>query len=178
MADPFIGEIRMFAGTYAPRNWALCDGQLIPISDFQMLYSLLGTNYGGDGCSTFGLPDMRGRIPVHFGQGDGLSYRAIGMKPGRERQFLSLSQIPLHNHTMQASARQASASSGDSSTPTGNVTASSDELFYHSEENSPQIAAFPDVVEDTGDNIPHYNMMPALAINFIISLKGRYPERN
>lgn len=173
MADPFIGEIRMFAGSYPPRNWALCDGQSMVIGDNEALFSLLGMTYGGDGRSTFSLPDMRGRIPVHFGDGAGLNSRPMGMMFGREEVNLSLDQIPFHNHALQASGNV-----GNSSTPTSCVTASPDDPLYHSQENSPQIAAFPDIVGDTGDNIAHQNMMPALAINFIISLNGLYPARN
>ena len=109
MSEPFIGEIRMFAGSFAPRGWALCDGQLLAVSQNDALFSLLGTIYGGDGRTTFGLPDMRGRIPIHFGSGPGLTPRTLGNKFGSEHETLITNQLPSHSHTLQANSQQAGA---------------------------------------------------------------------
>lgn len=116
MSDPFVGEIRMFAGNFAPRQWAFCNGQLMAISQNDALFSLLGTIYGGDGRSSFGIPDMRGRIPMHWGTGPGLTPRPIGQKMGVESVALTANQIPSHSHTMQASTDSVS-----SVNPTGTV---------------------------------------------------------
>lgn len=125
MSDPFVGEIRMFAGDYAPEGWALCNGQLLSVSQYQTLFALLGTTYGGDGSSTFALPDMRGRLPVHFGQGTGLTPRTLGASGGSETVALSTAQMPSHGHTMQASADPASTTD-----PSGNVLAKVTGTFY------------------------------------------------
>ncbi|WDD98522.1 phage tail protein [Thalassomonas actiniarum] len=177
MSEPFIGEIRMFAGNFAPKNWAFCDGQLLAVSSNEALFSLLGTNYGGDGRSSFGLPEMRGRLPMHMGQGSGLSNRTLGAGPGFERVTLSLDQMPNHSHGLVASRGEA-----DASTPAGRVLAS------QTDGDMPYTPtpADPVDIEDmdsrslspTGDALSHNNMMPYLGVNFIISLLGVYPSRN
>ncbi len=176
MSDPYLGEIRMFGGNYAPRNWAFCSGALINISDNNALYSLIGTNYGGDGRVTFALPDMRGRLPMGQGHGPGLSARMIGQRFGVERVTLSNNQMPTHTHAFRASLDES-----NSSNPGGDVPAS------HSDGDMPYTAAPTDPsrfqnlssasVTLTGDAASHYNVMPFQCVNFIICLHGIYPSR-
>lgn len=175
MADPFLGEIRMFAGNYAPYHWAFCDGQIINIVNNQALASLLSSIYGGDGRTTFGLPDMRGRIPVHFGQAPGLTSRIIGQRYGMESVELTGTQIPPHRHDICASSDAASDIS-----PTGNVPAVTDPGFYSQGETAAMVVNFPgSVIGETGSDQPrHYNIMPSLVLNFIIAIRGAYPLRN
>ena len=118
MSDPFVGEIRMFAGNFAPRSWALCDGQLLAVSQNDTLFSLFGTIYGGDGRTTFGLPDLRGRVPIHMGAGPGLTPRSIGSRSGSERATVSSNQLPAHTHSWAASADPA-----EDGSPAGKTTA-------------------------------------------------------
>jgi microcystin-dependent protein len=167
MSDPFYGEIRMFAGTFAPERWGLCDGQLLPISQNDALFSLLGTTYGGDGETTFGLPDLRGRVPVHVGTGRELSPRPLGQQGGTETETLTVSQLPAHTHDLPASANQ-----GSSPNPVGKVFA------------RPQAAAYADDVvtalhsasiSSVGGGRSHENMMPYLCVSFIIALFGVTP---
>lgn len=172
MSDPYIGEIRLFAGNFAPRNFAFCHGQLLPISENDALFSLLGTIYGGDGLTTFALPDLRGRVPLHMGQGPGLSNRSIGQRLGAETVTLTPSQIPLHAHAQRASTNAVNAGYGPMAAPGASATTS----FYGS--GAPQVAMAATAVDNTGGNQPHSNMAPYLALNFIIALFGIYPSRN
>jgi microcystin-dependent protein len=171
MPQPFVGEIRIFAGSFAPTGWALCDGQLMPISQNTALFSLLGTAYGGDGRSTFALPDLRGRVPVHVGQGPGLTERLWGEVLGSEAHTLSVGEIPVHTHPLGASA-----ANGSSDAPAGGVMARSPAAV-------PQYAAVADTtlaasaVSPTGGGQPHNNMQPYLTLNFIIALQGFFPSR-
>ncbi len=177
MSDPFTGEIRMFAGNFAPRNWALCIGTIMSISDNNALYSLLGTSYGGDGRVTFGLPDMRGRIPLHQGNGPGLTPRAIGQRFGWEEVSLSINQIPAHTHKLQASTSDAT-----SSNPASDVLASHSDgdLPYATESTDPtRIQTMnSQTVALSGGSQAHTNMMPYQCVSFIICLFGLYPSRN
>lgn len=182
MSEPYVGEIRMFAGNFAPRSWALCDGQLISISQNDALFSLLGTTYGGDGRSTFGLPDMRGRIPLHQGNGPGLSDRRIGSKSGTETETLTANHLPSHNHAFNGSSNTA-----DAGYPAAAVVAdtASANLYYNHDANDPldpdlePNVSFPDdTLSETGGNQAHSNVMPFQCINFIIALFGIYPSRN
>lgn len=177
MSDPFLGEIRMFAGNFAPRGWAFCDGQLLAVSQNDALFSLFGTIYGGDGRTTFGLPDMRGRVPVHHGSGPGLSNRPQGAKGGSENEMLTTNQLPQHSHTMQASS-----DAGTLDNPTNAVVA----VLYHDQSNQ-NLPAFDantnasmksDALTNAGGSQSHVNMMPFLAVNFIVSLVGVYPSRS
>lgn len=176
MSDPFVGDIKMFAGSFAPRGYALCDGQLLAVSQNDALFSLLGTIYGGDGRTTFGLPDLRGRVPIHQGTGPGLSQRRLGSKSGSEKETVSVPQLPSHTHTMQGSTDFA----GDAS-PADNVPATSSGANLY--EPSPPVA---EIVEMDVDAVPvsggsgqsHDNVMPFQCINFIIALVGVYPSRN
>ena len=172
MSEPFIGEIRMFAGNFAPRGWAYCDGQLMNVNQNEPLFSLVGTIYGGDGRTTFGLPDLRGRIPIHAGQGPGLSSRRIGEKSGAETHTLNANEIAPHSHALHASTDQASDSS-----PAGNTlgTEASSNIYG----DSVNIAMAGDAIAPSGSTAPasHSNLMPTLCVHFIIALVGVYPSR-
>lgn len=172
MSEPFVGEIRMFAGNFAPQGWAFCDGQLLAISQNDALYSLLGTIYGGDGQITFGLPDLRGRIPVHAGSGPGLSARQVGQSGGSEKITLTPNQMPAHNHPLLASGDLAGRT-----TPENNLLAriTNNDLYSG---DPPDIALSAQAVGATGGSQSHTNLMPYLCINFIIALFGIYPPRN
>ncbi|MGF1728813.1 phage tail protein [Photobacterium kasasachensis] len=175
MTEPFIGEIRMFGGNFAPRDWAFCDGQLLSISQNEALFSLVNTYYGGDGRSTFALPDLRGRLPMHYGSGPGLQTRLLGSRFGYEKIPLSKDQIPSHNHDLMASSQAA-----DDDAPGGNTLATPAVNAYGPQSTTPtkNVTLAATAVSDTGGSQPHYNLMPSLCINFIIALKGTYPSRN
>ena len=176
MSEPYIGEIRMFAGDYAPKNWSLCDGQLLAISQNNSLFSLLGTAYGGDGRTTFALPDMRGRLPVHQGTGPGLTTKNMGKKYGKENVTIKSAQMPAHNHSLNVTTDIA-----NSSDPTNNVLAAqSDEDLPYYESDIPSTNT-QDLNSNTlstmGKGQSHNNMMPSLCVNFIIAVFGVYPSR-
>ncbi len=165
MAEPFIGEIRMFAGNYAPQGWALCDGQLLAISQNDALFSLLGTTYGGDGRTTFGLPDMRGRLPIHEGAG-----HRLGEKAGSEQVSLTANQLPAHSHALNASTNAAANTS-----PAENVTAVSTDTNIYGADNPVSMDAA--MLSNSGGGQPHDNVMPFQCLNFIIALFGIFPSR-
>ena len=178
MSDPFIGEIIMFGGNFAPRGWALCEGQLLPISQNTALFSILGTTYGGDGRTTFGLPDLRGRIPMGSGTGPGLSPRRLGEKAGTENVTLNQNQIPSHTHAAIA----------NSVSPTGNANVAADNLWaddagtasatYSSETKNATMNADAISVQNTGGSQSHTNIQPFQCVNFIIALVGVFPSRS
>lgn len=172
MAEPFVGEIRMFAGTFAPQGWAFCDGQLLPISQYDALFSLYGTLYGGDGRTTFGLPDLRGRVPLHMGSGSGLSPRSIGSKGGAESVTLTPAQLPAHTHQLRASGDVAGSSGAQN-----NLLARSSNIDLYSGD-APDGALAPAAIGSAGGSQSHTNMMPYLGINFIVALFGIYPSRS
>jgi microcystin-dependent protein len=172
MSDPFVGEIRMFAGNFAPRNYAFCDGQLLAISQNDALFSLLGTTYGGDGRTTFGLPDLRGRLPIHMGSGPGLTPRSLGSRSGSETVTLTEAQIPRHRHGVRAV--QSRANSGD---PQGALLAAADSNVYRSPGSLTNLAG-ESIADSTGAGQSHANVQPFLCVNFIIALFGVYPSRN
>lgn len=167
MSDPFLGEIIMFGGNFAPRGWAFCDGQLLAISGNSALFSILGTTYGGDGRTTFALPDLRGRFPIHAGNGPGLPSVRLGEKSGNPTNTLNVTQLPSHNHTMNL----VSASEGDQTSPVGNSLAVSDDRNYAT-------GAGTGSTGNTGGNQSINNMPPYNAVNFIIALQGVFPSRN
>lgn len=172
MSEPFVGEIRMFAGNFAPRGWAFCDGQLLAVSQNDALFSLLGTIYGGDGRTTFGLPDMRGRIPLHQGHGPGLSERRLGSKGGAEKETLTVNQLASHSHSFNANTEAATASD-----PTGRVLADVQGYnFYRDDIQDTSLA--PGAITNTGGSQSHTNLMPTLCVHFIIALVGIYPSRH
>lgn len=172
MSEPFVGEIRMFGGNFAPRGWAFCAGQLLAVSQNDALFSLLGTIYGGDGRTTFGLPDMRGRIPLHAGSGPGLSPRRLGAKSGNENVTLTTNQLASHSHDLNANTAAATGSA-----PQGKVTAeSSAPRIYAGQSQTQSLAS--GAIGHSGGSQPHANLMPTLCVNFIIALFGIYPSRN
>ncbi|MGN6663661.1 MAG: phage tail protein [Solirubrobacterales bacterium] len=172
MAQPYVGEIRMFGGTFNPAGWAFCKGQLLPISEYETLFNLIGTTYGGDGQETFGLPDLQGRVSVHQGQGPGISQNyVIGEEGGTETVTLSTQQIPKHNHAMLAST-----GAGGNTNPQGNVIGSPPAVKLFVAEEVPTKAMAGTMVMPIGGSQPHENRMPFLTITYIISLFGIYPS--
>lgn len=170
MSEPFIAEIKIFAGNFAPRSYAFCNGQLLPIAQNTALFSLIGTIYGGDGRTTTALPNLQGRAPMHPGNGPGLSSRRIGERGGSTTETLSASQLPSHGHQLQGTDRDAQ--SGD---PTGALYAASSETVYGTTGPSNPTQAGTGF---TGGGQAHNNLQPYLAINFIIALQGLYPSRS
>ena len=176
MSDAYIGEIRMFAGNYAPQHWMFCYGQLMAIVGDEALFSLLGTIYGGDGRSSFGIPDMRGRIPLHYGQGPGLTMRSQGQLFGVETVTLELTQIPAHSHEMYCSTNTAS-----STDPTGRVpaTVATDRKLYDTTLDSSKMEEMENnAIEAAGSGGAHGNLMPLMGLNFIMCRTGLFPQRN
>ena len=169
--EPFLGQIIMFGGNFAPRGWALCDGQLLPISQYSALFSILGTTYGGDGRTTFGLPDMRGRVAVHAGRGPGLSDYRLGAKSGVENVTLTEAQVPNHTHRIGA----ANADGDDSDPTTANGFGSSSNDLYV-ESPSAQMPA--GIMTSSGGGQSHTNIQPNQVVNFIIALQGTFPSRS
>jgi microcystin-dependent protein len=167
VSSPYVGEIRMFGGNFAPVGWAFCQGQLLSIDENPTLFQLIGTTYGGDGESTFALPNLASRIPVHTGQ----NY-VLGEAGGEETVTLTTQQIPAHAHALSAST-----GTGAQSSPAGNVLASSATVALYSGE-APNVSLAPQSVQATGGSQPHDNMQPFVAINFIISLFGIFPTPN
>jgi microcystin-dependent protein len=166
VAQPYVGEIRMFAGNFAPAGWLFCEGQLLPISENETLFQLIGTTYGGDGESTFALPDLRGRIPIH--QGNGFILAETG---GAEEITLTVNQIPSHTHPMVASANPGVASNAQ-----GNLPSSSPSILLYLEGQAPDTDLSPSVVAPVGGSQPHTNFQPYLCVDFIISLFGIFPS--
>jgi microcystin-dependent protein len=170
MSEPFIAEVRIFAGNFAPRNWALCNGQLLPIAQNTALFSLVGTTYGGDGRTNFGLPDLQGRAPMHPGHGPGLSTRQLGETGGSGDVTLSQAQLPAHTHALQASDQPATGGQ-----PAGNLPSVTREDTYSSSGTPVPMRA--DALAPTGGGQSHNNLQPFLALYFIIALAGIYPSR-
>jgi len=169
---PYLGSICMVAFNFAPNGWALCNGQLLPISEYDTLFTLIGTTYGGDGQTTFALPDLRGRVPIHKGQGPGLPSYSLGESGGQESVTLTLNQIPQHNHALTVSTN-----GGSNDNPVGNYMASNSEGIKHYS-NTAGSNANGSSVGNIGGNQPHNNMSPFLCVNFIIALEGLYPPQN
>lgn len=172
--EPFIGEIKLFAGNFAPRGWAFCDGQLLPIAQWQALFSILGTQFGGDGRTTFALPDLRGRAPIHPGNGPGLSSYRVGDKGGAEQVILNTGQIPPHTHSLNANTDR-----GTTPDPKGSSLADSnrsDKDYMKSGEVNAEMSE--KSIGVTGGGQPHENRQPYLAVHFIIALQGNYPSRS
>jgi microcystin-dependent protein len=164
MSQPFIGEIRMFGGTFAPMNWMFCEGQVLPISEYSVLFNLIGTTYGGDGATTFNLPDLRGRLPMHVGTGF-----VIGQPGGTEQVTLNTQQIPLHSHVVGAKT------AANGSSPSGAVYGGDSTSIYSTKAPSAPMNAA--VVGANVGSQPHENRMPFLAVSFIICLEGVYPSQ-
>ncbi len=188
--DGTIAEIRMFAGNFAPRNWFLCEGQILPIAQYQAFFSLVGTIYGGDGRTTFGIPDLRGRVVIGEGFGPGLTNRPIGQKSGAEGVTLNQSQIPSHSHSITNVGMQASSANATQSQPTqgsslaapgmGSGRSFTNTLGYNTA--TPDVTlnsgSTPPTIGNTGGNLSHTNMQPFLVLNYIICYQGIYPSRN
>lgn len=174
MTTPYIGEIRMFAGSFAPVGWALCNGALIQTSQNNALFSLLGSTYGGDGRTTFALPDLQSRVPIHYGSGPGLTNRNLGAKGGAETVTLTVNNLPNHNHAWQASS-----DAGTTAAPAGKVLATAPEAhpIYAEDASSPSNMSSSAIASSGGSSSSVTNLMPYLAINFIIALQGVYPSR-
>jgi len=172
MSEPFIGEIRMMGFNFNPRSWAKCDGQLLAISSNEALFSLLGTTYGGDGRTTFGLPDLRSRVPVHQGRGPGLSNRPLGQKWGEESTTLSVANMPNHSHGLVCNN-----ANGEEKAPVNGflaVSSEDDEVFAASGNANMNAGA----IQASGGGQPFNNMSPYLTVNFCIALEGLYPSRS
>jgi microcystin-dependent protein len=167
VAQPYVGEIRMFAGNFAPAGWMFCEGQLLPISEFETLFNLIGTTYGGDGQNTFALPDLRGRLPVH--QGGGFTVGEFG---GVETVQLTTTQIPAHNHPFKVTPNL-----GGGSAPVNTVLAQSSTVKVYSTV-APSVALGASSIAATGGGQPHSNLQPFLCVSFIISLFGIFPSQN
>lgn len=168
--DPFIGQIIMFGGNFPPRGWAFCDGQLLPISSHSALFSILGTTYGGDGRSTFALPDLRGRVPIHPGSGPGLQSRRLGEKSGQEQVTLTVNEMPSHTH--QGGMEVGTGKSG--ATANGGYIADSNDI--NKAGGGGNFAGLQ--IANAGGNQAHNNMQPYNCVNFIIALEGVYPSRS
>jgi microcystin-dependent protein len=174
MSEPFLAEVRIVGFNFAPRGWAFCDGQILPINQNQSLYSLLGTTYGGDGRTTFALPDLRGRVPIHVGRSNGGGEHREGQKSGEETHTLTANEMPQHNHVFYASASNANA--GD---PSGRAPARSPLPIYHNLDGSvPLTSMRAGTITNVGGSQAHENMQPYLAVNFCIALQGLFPSRN
>ena len=172
MSSPFIGEIRMFGGNFAPAGWAFCNGALIPISENDALFNLIGTTYGGDGQQTFALPDLQGRIPIHVGQGPGITQNyQLGEKAGAESVTLTTQQIPIHNHGWLASN-----DASNSLIPTSNVLSPPLNITPYFA-GTAGVALNAQSLQPVGGSQPHDNMMPYLCVSFIISLFGIFPSQ-
>lgn len=167
MSEPYVGEIRLFAGNFAPQGWAFCDGQLLSIAQNVVLFDLIGTIYGGDGVSTFQLPDLRGRVPVHQGSG-----YVQGQQGGQETVTLAVAQMPAHRHAMNASPSPASATQGPSQVPGSSAAM----RLYGS--GAPNMTMASDALAPAGAGQPHENMPPFAALNYIISLFGIFPSQS
>lgn len=173
MADPFIGEIRPFPYNFAPRGWAVCDGQLLPISQYTALFSILGARYGGNGVTTFGLPNLSGRVAVGAGQGDGLTPRSLGSMGGEEAVALTEAELPTHTHEMQAATSRGSVP-GPQPDAIFNLSSGAD-VYSAAAPTAPMwnLSLGP----ATGGGQPHSNLMPFTAVTFCIALEGEFPPR-
>jgi microcystin-dependent protein len=167
----YVGEIRLFAGNVAPLGWHFCDGQLLLIKDYQELYNQIGDTYGGSGFLYFALPDLRGRTPIHMGQGNGLSNRVLGTYLGTETVPLTAEQIPLHGHSPRAAS-----ASGTQAAPTGGIWAASSTGERQYTRNPPNVQMAPNCLAVTGEGRPHQNRMPFQAISFLIAVTGNTPQ--
>ena len=172
MSEPFLAEIRIVGFNFAPRGWAFCDGQILPINQNQSLYSLLGTTYGGDGRTSFALPDLRGRTPIHVGSSNG-SDHPQGQKGGEETHTLSTAEMPAHRHDFRGTS-----SNANSNVPTGHTFARSAVALYSDLASGRAAAMRSDMIASTGGGQAHDNMMPYITLNFCIALRGLFPSRN
>jgi microcystin-dependent protein len=176
VSNPFVGEIRIFAGNFAPKGWATCDGQLIPLSQNTALFSLLGTTFGGNGTSNFGLPDLRGAAPMQPGQGPGLSLYDLGQSGGEQTVTVLQTEMPAHPHTLQADARPANLNSPN---PNNSLARSTPAMLYKTGTPIPATTQMSgQIIAPSGGSLPHNNMQPYLVLTFIIALQGVFPPRS
>ena len=173
MSSPYVAEIRLFGFTFAPNGWAFCNGQLLSISNFQALFTLLGTTYGGDGQNTFALPNLQSRVPVHQGQGAGLSQHPIGQYGGVENVTLTVNQMPAHNHLVNATSSAATVN-GPGTRFLGHVQAGAPPIYAATTNDT----MAPTMISVAGSSQPHTNIQPYLVLNFCIALAGIFPSRN
>ena len=173
MNEPYLAGIVLFGGNFAPRGWAFCNGQLLSIAQNSALFSLLGTTYGGDGQTTFAFPDLRGRVPIHPGQGPGLSPHTLGEKAGTENRTLLITNMPAHNHLLNAVSE-----SGGASAPAGAFLANSGALDKEYKTSGTNVTMHPQAIGISGGSQPFSIMQPYLCINYIIAMEGIYPSRN
>ena len=169
MSEPILGEVRMFAGNIEPDGWRFCDGRLLAIRDHLGLFSILGNSYGGDGRTTFGLPDLRGRVPMGKGAGPGLTNRRLGDEPGAESVILDVTQMPSHDHTLRATNSNATQTA-----PAGNILARASTPQYLNASTSVVMGS--DAIGSSGSNAPHANVQPSTVLSFIIAVEGEYPR--
>jgi microcystin-dependent protein len=167
MAEPFLGEIRMMSFVFAPKGWALCNGQFLPINQNQALFALLGTNFGGNGQTTFALPDLRGRTPIHVGSG-----HTLGERGGEQAHALSIAELPTHTHVLSGTG-----TAGSAQIPVGNLLAATASQLYHAADAS-LVAMAATTVSNVGGSQAHQNMQPYLALSFCIALQGIFPSEN
>jgi microcystin-dependent protein len=173
VSDQFLAEIRIFPFNFPPTGWAFCDGQIMPISQNTALFALLGTTYGGDGKSTFALPDLQGSVPMQPGQGEGLSLRDLGEVAGAETVTLLQTEMPVHNHSLQATIEQ-----GDNRLPAPTLAlAQSLGAFAYVSGSPPLVQMAPQAITPNGGSLPHNNLQPYLTLNFCIALQGVFPQR-
>ena len=172
MAQPYVGEIRMFAGNFAPAGWMFCEGALLPISENETLFQLIGTTYGGDGVNTFGLPDLRGRTPIHQGSANGLTTRVLGQMTGAETVTLTAAQTPSHYHPVHAFS-----TAGTVAIPTGASWAAGSTGENQYSQATPNVSMSANCTTIVGGGQPHENMSPFQAVSFIIALQGIYPSQ-
>lgn len=175
MSEPFIAEVRIFAGNFAPRSWAFCDGQLLPISNNTALFSLIGTTYGGDGRTTTALPNLQGRAPMHPGRGPGLTSRRLGQKLGVNTVTLNEAQIPSHSHSFRV---HNGGSTTAAPSPTAAVANSRTINAWQANTTASLVDMAPESIGTTGGGQAHNNVQPFLSLNFIIALQGLYPSRS
>lgn len=175
MAEPFIGEIRIFGGNYAPDGWLLCNGQSLPISGYEPLFALIGTTYGGDGVSTFNIPDLRGRLPVGMGSGPGLTPRQLGQQIGTDSVTLTNTNMPAHNHTISGTTNAATATTPSTNSTYGVTTST----FYFVPDATITESPFAGNVlsNSNAGNLPHENRMPSVALSYMIATIGVYPTQ-
>jgi microcystin-dependent protein len=176
MSTPYVGEIRLFPYTFAPVGWQLCDGSLLGISDNEVLYTLIGTTFGGDGISTFGVPDLRGRIPLHQGTGPGLTPRVMGELGGSESVTLISAQMPTHTHNFAATSSVASINAPGATAELGGL--STTDTMYTSTVTGSGAATNNAAISQSGGNQPHENLMPTLTATFCIAVNGIFPSQN
>jgi len=176
--DPYVGEIRLFAGSYAPQGWLLCDGTSYPISNYDTLYAVIGTTYGGNGVSVFNVPDLRDKLPIGQGQGTGLSPRTIGQSVGTSAVTLNQSNMPAHTHPVNGTQNLATATVPAPTLMLGTLARPpATSVFYGQPAGASEKAFAPQALAAAGSSLPHSNMMPSLSVNYIIAWTGIYPSQ-